>query len=623
MPRRAACCCIAGFPGCARARLAAAGLLIVALANVARAAPEAAPRTGPAGRATTTEREAQAFLESFSALSRPVARAAALAAWKAATDMTPEHAAESAGAAQTAAALQGSSPVIDRARALLAREKQLRPLTVRMLRRLLLDAAASPGTMPDLVVERVEAEARQSRLLDLHRGPEIDRLLRTSDDIARRAETWNASKEVGRALKPELVNLVRLRNQIARGLGHSSFFALEVADYGMSVREMMALLDGTLQAIAPLQAGLSCWVRHTLAARWKQPVPAALPAHWLGNRWGHTWPIQVPQLRPQPAAPSPSPPPSLSWSGRSAESIVRSAEEFYVALGFPRLPPSFWRRSDLYPAPPGSGRKKATQAATFYIDGVGADVDVRAIMNVEPTRSWFHTAHHELGHVHYLLAYTRPEIPPLLRGGANRAFPEAMAELGRLASEQPPYLRRLGLLPAGTAGEPIEALLAEALESLALIPFAAGTMAHFEHDLYEAELPAAAWQSRWWQYVARYQGVDPPAPRPADLCDACTKPQISEHPARYHDYALATLIKYQLHDHICRKILKQDVHACDYAGSAEVGAFLRSILSSGATVDWRELMEKKTGEPLGPRALVGFFAPLGPELTRRNQGRCP
>ena len=93
-------------------------------------------------------------------------------------------------------------------------------------------------------------------------------------------------------------------------------------------------------------------------------------------------------------------------------------------------------------------------------------------------------------------------------------------------------------------------------------------MTSFERDLYEADLPAAEWQGRWWQYVERYQGVAPPAPRPGDLCDACTKTQLHDDPARYYDYAMATLIKFQLHDHICRKLLHQDVRACDYAETA-------------------------------------------------------
>ena len=44
-------------------------------------------------------------------------------------------------------------------------------------------------------------------------------------------------------------------------------------------------------------------------------------------------------------------------------------------------------------------------------------------MSIEPNAEWFFTAHHELGHGHYFLSYTRPEVPPLLRIGANARFP--------------------------------------------------------------------------------------------------------------------------------------------------------------------------------------------------------
>ena len=65
--------------------------------------------------------------------------------------------------------------------------------------------------------------------------------------------------------------------------------------------------------------------------------------------------------------------------------------------------------------------------------------------------------------------------------------------------------------------------------------------------------------------------MTPPGGRDPELCDACTKTHINDDAAEYYDYALATLIKFQLHDHICTKILKQDVRACDYSGSKEVG----------------------------------------------------
>ena len=67
-------------------------------------------------------------------------------------------------------------------------------------------------------------------------------------------------------------------------------------------------------------------------------------------------------------------------------------------------------------------------------------------MSVQPNTQWFSTAHHELGHVYYYLSYTRPEVPELLRGGANRAFHEGIGELIAIAGEPGP-------LPAG-GGDP-------------------------------------------------------------------------------------------------------------------------------------------------------------------------
>ena len=43
-------------------------------------------------------------------------------------------------------------------------------------------------------------------------------------------------KEIGRPLKPGLVELVGLRNQVAREMGYKSYFALKVAEHlGLAV----------------------------------------------------------------------------------------------------------------------------------------------------------------------------------------------------------------------------------------------------------------------------------------------------------------------------------------------------------------------------------------------------
>lgn len=571
----------------------------------------------------TTERDARAFIETVTGLLAPVHQVATHAAWVAATDVTPEHTGQRAGAEKAAATLSGSKVIINGARKFLSGERDLKEATARQLRRLLLDAAESPGTIPEVVTRRIEIEAKQSSVLDGYtfclqksgakcakpaNANDIDNLLRRSRSLVERENAWRASKEIGRSLKPGLIELQSLRNQVAREMGHTSFFALQVADYGMSVSEMMTLLDATLQTTRPLYDGLHCWAKHALGERFKKPAPKLIPAHWLGNRWAQTWPglVETATL-------------DGLFKGRTREFIVRTAEDFYVSLGFPRLPESFWRKSDLYPVDKTSARKKNAHASAWHVD---RDKDVRSLMSVEPDEHWFGTSHHELGHIYYYLSYTRSAVPYLLRTGANRAFHEAVGELARLASAQTPYLRKIGLLPAGNEPDPMGWLIDSAMDSIVFVPWAAGTMSHFEHDLYEKELPPAEWQTRWWQYVAHYQGVEPPSPRDeSGLCDACTKTHINDDPAQYYDYALATLIKFQLHDHICRKILKQDVRACDYSGNLDVGKFLRDVLALGATRDWRTVIREATGEDIGARALLEFYRPLEEELTRRNGGK--
>jgi peptidyl-dipeptidase A len=186
-----------------------------------------------------------------------------------------------------------------------------------------------------------------------------------------------------------------------------------------------------------------------------------------------------------------------------------------------------------------------------------------------------------------------------------------------------PYLRQQGILPGKVKINETQALLVEALErTVAFIPWSAGVMTHFEYELYEKDLPPEQWQARWWAMVGEYQMVLPPDPARVsdpDLCDACTKTHIIDDPAGYYDYAIATVIKYQLHEHIAKRILQQDPHSCNYYGNKAVGDYLRSILEKGATEDWREVLKAATGEELSTRAMVEYYRPLQGWLEKENR----
>jgi len=256
------------------------------------------------------------------------------------------------------------------------------------------------------------------------------------------------------------------------------------------------------------------------------------------------------------------------FEGRDPAWVTRTAEEFYVGLGFGKLPETFWSRSDLFPARPGEARLKNSHSSCWHID---LGNDIRSLMSVEANPWWFTTAHHELGHAYYLISYTRPEVPPLLRIGANPAFHEGIGELIGLAAGQLPYLKSKSILPANYPPDEVAVLLNDALaHSIPFLFWASGTMTHWGADVYAGELSPTQWNARWWKHVAEYQGVEAPGgpgSRGEDWCDAATKTHINDNPCYYYSYAVATVLKFQFHDHIARKILRHPPRAAITPGT--------------------------------------------------------
>jgi peptidyl-dipeptidase A len=376
----------------------------------------------------------------------------------------------------------------------------------------------------------------------------------------------------------------------------------------MTSDEMLALNRRFLEELWPLYRELHTWARHELAERYGTPVPELLPAHWLPNRWGQDWsPMVTVEGLDLDAA----------LGDESAEWVVRQGEDFFVSLGFEPLPESFYERSSLYPLPADADYRKNNHASAWHID-LGADV--RSLMSVEPNDRWWMTVHHELGHIFYYQAYTRPEVPPLLRRGANRAFHEAIGYQLGLASTQKSFLRARGLIDEDARVDEIQALLEDALDQVVFMPVAAGVMTVFERDLY-AGLPAEEYNARWWQHVERFQGIAAPAPRGEEYCDAATKTHVNDDPAQYYDYALSYVILHQLHAHVAKQILGQDPRDTNYWGREDVGDFLRRLLALGATRDWRAVMVEYAGGEISARAMLDYYAPLLEWLREQNRGR--
>ena len=137
-----------------------------------------------------------------------------------------------------------------------------------------------------------------------------------------------------------------------------------------------------------------------------------------------------------------------------------------------------------------------------------------------------------------------------------------------------------------------------------------------EHDLYAGRSPTGPQR--------RLVGAGPP---PSGDRAAAQRPESSATPPRrptstttaeYYDYAIATVIKFQRHDHIAREILKQDPRACNYYRQA--GRRVPPGSSPGPRgTGTRSPRGHRRG--LSAPAMVAYFAPRPMRLSKENRGR--
>jgi len=211
------------------------------------------------------QEEADAFLSRFVKGWLPLQTAADEGNWVASTDVSETHTAVQVARNIELDRYVGAPEVIETVCRLLEHRAELNDLTARQLEKIRLRAAEAPGTIPEIVTARAQAEAKQAAIQDSYAfsirrqaqkstvsANDIDRILVESHDLAERQAAWEASKAMGQPLRGGLLQLRDLRNKVARAMGFDDFFALQVADYGMTVPDMIAFCDRLMADIAPL-----------------------------------------------------------------------------------------------------------------------------------------------------------------------------------------------------------------------------------------------------------------------------------------------------------------------------------------------------------------------------------
>ncbi len=446
---------------------------------------------------------------------------------------------------------------------------------------------------------------------------DIIRIMASERDYQRLRELWQGWHDTARPARPMYERFVELANEGAREIGFANLGELWKSGYDMSPEAFEAEAERLWRQVEPLYAQLHCHVRDKLADHYgedKVPRSGPIPAHLLGNIWAQQWGNLYELVEPAPGVAQLDIDSALVEQGWDEVRMTRAAENFFVSLGMPALPDSFWELS-LLKQP--RDRDVVCHASAWPMDG--AD-DVRIKQCVEPTAEHLTILHHELGHIYYFLL--NRHLPPLYQDGAHDGFHEGIGDTLEL-SMTPAYLRQLGLI--GDVEQSPEATLnlqmKLALNKIAFLPFGK-LIDQWRWDVFSGKTPPEDYNAAWWRLRTAYQGIAPAVARDESDFDPGAKYHIPAN-VPYTRYFLAHILQFQFHRALCEAAGHTGpLHECSIFGSKEAGRRLMAMLELGASRPWPEALELITGSrEMDASAIIDYFQPLMSWLEAQNAGR--
>jgi peptidyl-dipeptidase A len=487
-----------------------------------------------------------------------------------------------------------------------------------------------------------EGEAKQCRQLG-----ELEDVLRSSRDYDAQLDAWQGWHSTAAPMRHDYARFVELVNEGAGELGYADTGAMWRAGYDMPADQFASETDRLWTQVSPLYEQLHCFVRDRLQQTYGvekgQVAGGMIPAHLTGNMWQQEWGNLWDILQPYPNAGSLDITAALEKQyqqdlgaalhkrGNSADAKARfeaereaqlqvskqmaeRAQDFYVSLGMPKLPESYWAKSQFIKP---LDRDVVCHASAWDMDMAG---DVRTKMCIKPTEEDFTTIYHELGHLYYDLAYN-PQ-PPLFQNGANDGFHEAIGDTIVLAMT-PKYLNSIGLVdtPQESREAVINNQMRMALAKVAFLPF--GLMIdRWRWGVFDGSIAPDHYNQAWWELKAKYQGVAPATPRGEEFFDAGAKYHVPGN-TPYTRYFLAHLLQFQFYKSLCDAAGHTGpLYECSFYGNPEAGRKFQAMLAHGASQPWQATLKELTGsEQIDGGAVLEYFAPLQEWLKQQNQGK--
>ncbi len=477
---------------------------------------------------------------------------------------------------------------------------------------------------------------------------QLSDVLAKSRDYDAQLDAWQGWHTISVPMRKDYVRFTELVNEGAKEMGFADAGEMWRSGYDMSPAELASESDRLWGQVKPLYEQLHCYARTRLDAQYGKDkgevAGGLLPAHLMGNLWQQDWSNLWDILHPykaagsldinsalermaaadlarelaKPAAAGTSAAERSFAAQRAAQlatakAMTERAQDFYVSLGMPKLPESYWQKSQFIKP---MDRDVVCHASAWDMNMAG---DVRTKMCIVPSEEELTTIYHELGHIYYDLAYNKQ--PPIFQNGAHDGFHEAIGDTIVLAMT-PQYLASVGLVDAPKQSQEalINAQMRMALAKVAFLPF--GLMIdRWRWGVFDGSIKPDGYNKAWWELKAKYQGVAPATARGEDFFDPGAKYHVPGN-TPYTRYFLSHILQFQFYKALCDASgHKGPLYECSFYGNKEAGQRYWAMLSKGNSQPWQQTMKELTGgEKMDASAVLEYFAPLQTWLKEQNAG---
>jgi peptidyl-dipeptidase A len=463
---------------------------------------------------------------------------------------------------------------------LLPQQAHLDTLTVRSLQ--VAELAFKENQLPKTILEKMTKMAAEiEQAFNTYRGQlegkkysnnDLEDLLKTETDSARRQKIWETLKQVGETVAPRLKALAKIRNEAARQVGYKNFWDMKIRLQEHNPEELISLFNQLEKLTDEPFKQMKAKMDRELAAKFKISVEEMMPWHYDNPFF-------------QEAPPSDKVNLDEFYKDKKKEEIVEIAKKFYRDIGLPIG--DIVKRSDLY-------ERAGKQPHAFCIS-INRRDDIRALLNIKPNAYWMDTVLHEMGHAVYD-KYIDKSLPFILRDPAHTFTTEAVAMLFGALAKNPLWITNYARAAEKRVKEVEKPILEQRRREQLIFCRWTLVMLNFEKSFYEN--PDRDLNTLWWDMVERFQLLK--RPRGRNQADWAAKIHFSIAPVYYHNYMMGELLAAQM-----RAVLVKLAHHTgpaynlNYAKHKEFGNFFREkIFKPGATLPWPQFVKEATGEPL-------------------------